>query len=67
MFGTVMILIIFVRHKQLVVALQMVKLMDMVNKLDISVFNHVRIWDISKKIKIRSMYVFNHVIIIKYG
>ena len=67
MFGIVVILIIFVQHKQLVVALQMDKLMDMVNKLDNNVFNHVKILDISKKILIRVMYAFNHATLVKYG
>lgn len=67
MFGIVVILIIFVQHKQLVVALQMDKLMDMVNKLDNNVFNHVKILDISKKIWIQVMYAFNHVALVKYG
>lgn len=48
MFGILMILIIFVQHKQHVVMLQIVKLMDMVNKLDNNVYNNVKILDISK-------------------
>lgn len=67
MFGILMILIIFVHHKQHVVMLQIVKLMDMVNKLDNNVYNNVKILDISKKIKIQKMYVFNNVIMTKYG
>ena len=67
MFGILMILIIFVQHKQHVVMLQIVKLMDMVNKLDNNVYNNVKILDISKKMKIQKIYVFNNVIMVKYG